>query len=134
MAKLIKTGVSVFTKMFKIARPLTGKNAEEKARRFLEVQGLRFIEANFRSRFGEIDLIFLEKDTLVFVEVRARSRTHYGSALESIGYTKRQKLLKTALYYQYQYKKDCAMRFDAVAFDAGLENIQWVRNIIEASY
>lgn len=120
--------------MFKTAKKVTGKNAEEKAKQFLETQGLRFIEANFMSRFGEIDLIFLENDTLVFVEVRARSTKQYGSALESINYTKRQKLLKTALYYQHHYKKDCAMRFDAVAFDAGIENIQWVRNIIEASY
>lgn len=119
--------------MPKRANNLLGKNAEAKAKEFLEAQGLIFVQANFRSRFGEIDLVFLENETLVFVEVRARSRTSYGSALESIGYSKRQKLLKTALYYQYKYKKDCAMRFDAVAFDAGFENVQWVRHILEAS-
>lgn len=109
-----------------------GKMAEKRARVFLEAEGLAFLEANFRSRYGEIDLIFLEKDTLVFVEVRARSRAKYGSALESIGYAKQQKLLKTALYYQSKYKTDCAIRFDAVAFDAGLDKIQWVRHIIES--
>lgn len=120
-------------RMLKKPNGSLGNIAEEKAKYFLQAQGLVFLEANFRSRFGEIDLIFLDKETVVFVEVRARTHKQFGTALESISFSKQQKLLKTALYYQYKRQKPLDMRFDAVAFDAGLENIQWVRHIIEAS-
>ena len=61
-----------------------GKDAEERAARSLEGQGLHIIERNYRSRYGEIDLIARDGVTLVFVEVRARSTNTFGGAAASI--------------------------------------------------
>ena len=66
----------------------TGDDAERIAERFLASQGLTLVARNYRSRFGEIDLIMRESETLVFVEVRMRKplrgKADFGGALASI--------------------------------------------------
>ena len=62
--------------------PLIGSEAERFARTFLEQQGLTFIMKNYRCRTGEIDLVMQDGDELVFVEVKYRSQSQYGSAIE----------------------------------------------------
>ena len=76
-------------------RPSTieiGKQAENRAERFLLTKGLQLICRNYRCRWGEIDLIMKDKDELVFVEVRFRKYNAYGGALESIDYFKQKRL------------------------------------------
>jgi putative endonuclease len=67
-----------------------GVQAEQSAAQFLQRHGLTLIESNYRCRFGEIDLILREGDTLVFAEVRQRSRSDFGGAAASIDTHKRQ--------------------------------------------
>lgn len=62
----------------------SGGAAEEQAARFLAHQGLDIVARNFRTRFGEIDLVAREGATLVFVEVRMRTSDRYGGAAASI--------------------------------------------------
>lgn len=62
----------------------TGSQAEQLALNYLQQQGLTLITQNYHSRRGEIDLIMLDENTLVFVEVRYRKSAAYGSALESV--------------------------------------------------
>jgi len=57
-----------------------GAASEDRARYYLETQGLKTLNRNFRTRRGEIDLVMLDSDTLVFVEVRYRKGDRYGSA------------------------------------------------------
>ena len=76
-----------------------GLRFEDRARRYLQSRGLGLLEKNFRSRFGEIDLIMTEGDTLCFIEVKYRRSTGYGGAATSIPRSKRRKLIKTALFY-----------------------------------
>ncbi len=67
----------------------TGKNGEKLAAEFLEKQGMKVIEKNWRfSRVGEIDIIAQEGDTLVFIEVKTRSSTNFGHPLEAISNNK----------------------------------------------
>ena len=61
-----------------------GQFAEQKACQFLQQKGLTLIEKNYRCRNGEIDLIMLDKDQLVFVEVRFRKNEDYGTAIDSV--------------------------------------------------
>ena len=61
-----------------------GKDAEARAARYLEGRGLTIVERNYRSRYGEIDLIARDGATLVFVEVRARASNTFGGAAASI--------------------------------------------------
>ena len=66
-----------------------GKNGEEIARKYLEKQGYKILETNKRfSRFSEIDIIALDKDTLVFVEVKTRKTDFCGHPAEAITQTK----------------------------------------------
>lgn len=107
-----------------------GKQHEEQAKRFLQAQGLRSIDCNFRSRMGEIDLIMQHEQCLVFIEVRYRKNSFYGSAAESVDYYKQRKLIKTAYYYlakhpQYQHM-DC--RFDIVGISQQGQQIDWITN------
>lgn len=111
-----------------------GAEFEKAARHYLQKQGLTFVAANQHCKYGEIDLIMQEKETLVFVEVRQRRHYQFGSALESVNYQKQQKLLKTANYWLAQHNlsldtADC--RFDLVTFDGKDNKINWLINFIE---
>jgi putative endonuclease len=66
-----------------------GERAEDAALAYLQQRGLILRARNYRSRFGEIDLVLDDRGTLVFVEVRKRSNPRYGSAADSITAAKR---------------------------------------------
>lgn len=122
--------------MIQIAAHLqAGLQAEKAARHFLKQQGLRLITHNYRCKYGEIDLIMKEKDTLVFVEVRFRNDQGHGNSMETIGYSKQNKLIKTALsYLQTQQMLYCKKsRFDVIGIDAQ-QTIQWIKNAFEVEY
>ena len=80
-----------------------GKYGEELAAEFLIKSGYKIIDKNYKfSRYGEIDIIALEKDTLCFIEVKTRTNNNFGSGLEAVTKeklmnTKNRKVCKTAL-------------------------------------
>ena len=76
-----------------------GKNAEIFAAKFLSSKGYRIIDRNFRSKFGEIDIIAIKENYLVFVEVKARTNNLFGFPEESVTQSKLNKIIKTAEYY-----------------------------------
>lgn len=94
-----------------------GAAAEELAARHLEAQGYRVRARNVRAPLGEIDLVAEEGDTLVFVEVRGRTSTAFGSALESITPAKRRRLVRLALLYLQGHPHAGPWRIDVVAVD-----------------
>ena len=95
----------------------------------LQQQGLTLVERNYRYRFGEIDLITAENDTLVFVEVRMRASNAFGGAAASITADKQTKLLIAARHYLSGLRCEPACRFDAVLI-TGTQRyaIEWIRN------
>jgi putative endonuclease len=107
-----------------------GDVAESAAERHLLSHGLKLLEKNYRCRFGEIDLIFQDGATLVFVEVRQRRSEGFGGAAESITAAKRERLVATARHY-LAGRKSSPCRFDAVLLQ-GAEPIRWVKNAFEA--
>lgn len=110
----------------------SGEKAEQEAEDFLIKQGLRFIERNFFCRLGEIDLIFLDKQTYVFVEVRFRKNSAHGSAAESLGQSKLKKVRSSAvLWLQKNNKLSNASRFDAVLFDKEIDkqHLTWLKAV-----
>ncbi len=108
-----------------------GEQAEVLAADFLRAQGLRIAARNYRSRYGEIDLIALEGATVVFVEVRSRTSETYGGAAASITAAKREKLIKTARHYLAGITPLPPCRFDAVLVRGEPPRIEWIRNAIE---
>lgn len=106
-----------------------GKEGEQIALQYLHAKGLMHVESNFRRPFGEIDLIMQEHGTLVFVEVRSRSKGRFGGAAASITEVKQRRLLLAAHAYLQRYQISPPCRFDVVAIDSG--SIEWLKNVIE---
>jgi len=111
-----------------------GLAAEETARQYLTAQGMKWIESNYRCKLGEIDLIMRDKDYLVFVEVRKRASSAYGSAIESITYSKQQKLLKTASLYliTHNMQNSIKARFDVISIEGKPPQLNWIRDAFGA--
>ena len=112
---------------------LCGASYEQKARRFLEAQGLEFVAANVQERGGEIDLIMRHQQVIVFIEVRFRRNDAFGCAAASITATKRKRLLHTAKVWlsgagESFETVDC--RFDVLAFTGN--EIEWLTNAFAA--
>lgn len=106
---------------------------EQKARLFLEQNGLSFVASNQSFKCGELDLIMKHKHTFIFVEVRQRKNANFGSAVESISYTKQQKWLNAANLWLSQRNLclDTAnCRFDVVAFE-GNDSPIWIQNFLD---
>jgi len=92
-----------------------GKLGEAAAKRQLRRKGLKFLTANFRSRRGEIDLIFRDDDCLVFVEVKTRSSEVWTRPAAAVNARKRRLLTQTALDYLRRLKNPkLKVRFDIV--------------------
>ncbi len=93
-----------------------GADYEEMAARFLEENGMRILERNFRSRTGEIDMIAKDGRFLVFVEVKYRADCGMGSPLEAVDARKQKKIIQTAQYYLLKNGcgTDTPCRFDVV--------------------
>ena len=110
-----------------------GKDAEARAAKFLESQGLQIVARNYRGRFGEIDLIARDGATLVFVEVRARGNNAFGGAAASITASKREKLVRTALQYLATAGRTPPCRFDAVLLTHDSGPVEWIRDAFSAA-
>ena len=105
-----------------------GEAAESLAADFLRAQGLTIVKRNYRCRFGEIDLVAHDGDTLVFVEVRQRRSDAFGGARESITAAKRKRLITAARHYLARRRGTPPCRFDAVLIRGEPPQIEWVRN------
>jgi putative endonuclease len=110
-----------------------GAQAEQTAAQYLQRQGLRLLQSNYHCRFGEIDLILKDGETLVFVEVRLRSRSDFGGAAASIDAHKQHKLILAAQHYLSSVSPVPPCRFDAVLLASadGAQGIEWLRNAFQ---
>jgi len=114
-----------------------GKRSERLALNYLKLKGYRIVETNYRSSVGEIDIIAKEKETLVFVEVKARSSRRFGSAKGAVTPTKQRKISMAALdYLKRTGQAEARARFDVVAIDtaAGKTDIEVVKNAFALAY
>ena len=108
---------------------VSGDAAERIAERFLLARGLVCVERNYRSRFGEIDLIMKDGAGLIFVEVRMRKNNGFGGAGASIGRSKQQRIIAVAQHYLSGMRILPACRFDALLLnDLSETGIEWVQD------
>ena len=111
----------------KAAHLLRGESAEQQAHDFLLKQGLKPIARNFTCKHGELDLIMLDKGTLVIVEVRFRQTDKYGSAAESVTRSKQSRIMAATQVYLSSQKINKPLRFDVVAL-SGNGKVDWIQN------
>jgi putative endonuclease len=99
-------------------RKTVGLLGEKLAREFLKKKGYRVRELNFRCRNGEIDIIAEKDDYLIFVEVRTKTTTSFGTPEESITFAKKERLIALALYYLNSHPNLSSLwRIDFIAIE-----------------
>jgi len=113
-----------------------GKFGEEQAKAFLERNGFKILEKNFRTKFGEIDIIAIDEDTdeMVFIEVKARSSSEFGFPEEAVNYKKQQKIKRAALEYLAANKIYKDWRIDVVSIILNgkeVNDIKIIKNITQ---
>jgi putative endonuclease len=93
-----------------------GKKQEKKAILYLEKNGYKILKTNYRTPFGELDIIAKDKDTIVFIEVKYRSTKAFGIPEEAVDIRKREHIIRSALSYLKSYNKvNFPFRFDVIA-------------------
>jgi putative endonuclease len=102
-----------------------GKKAENRAVKFLKKNGLKILEQNYHSRFGEIDIIAESRDVLHFVEVKATNNEY--DPLYRITTAKIEKITKTIEFYLLKNDVQKEYQIDAVIIYK--DNIEWIKNI-----
>ena len=114
-----------------------GAKGERWARRYLRRRGLKFLTANFRSRRGEIDLIFRDGDCLVFVEVKTRSSEAWTRPAAAVNAERQRRLSHAAMdYLKLLRNPPVRFRFDVVEVllrDGGLREIRHLPNTFPLS-
>ncbi len=97
-----------------------GRKSEREAEDYLKKRGFCILARNFRSRRGEIDLIAMDQSELVFVEVRYRRSSGYGTPMETVDFWKRRRIVKAAEYYLLRKgMSHIPCRFDVLALCPG---------------
>ena len=111
--------------MFRFKKNSIGTVGEQAALRYLEKQGFKLLHKNWKCKIGEIDLIFLDKEQLVFVEVKSR-RNSENLIFENITYLKQRKLRRLAeafVGHNYKFRK-YLLRIDVVGVIFRSENLK----------
>lgn len=106
-----------------------GKIGEEIAKRYLKSLGMDIICSNYRTKFGEIDIIAKFKNEIIFVEVKSRFSKDYGLACEAVDYKKILKITSVAKYYILVNNiKNFEIRFDVVEVYFDEKKINHIKN------
>jgi len=116
-----------------------GQRTEDQALDLLRRAGLKLVERNYRCPQGELDLVMSDGEALVMVEVRYRRERGFGSAAETIGMRKQDKLLSAAQHFLQQdarYRRR-PLRFDVVAVTEnsdGTSQTEWIKDAFRADF
>ncbi|MFM2344538.1 MAG: hypothetical protein RLZZ210_1149 [Pseudomonadota bacterium] len=118
-----------------------GDKFEKHALDYLIKQGANLISKQYKTKYGEIDLIIQINQTIIFVEVKARKSNIYGGAIYSITQAKQQKIIMSAEIFLQQFMQDnyynkdilhnLNYRFDVIIFQNG--KIEWIQNCMESN-
>lgn len=102
-----------------------GDRGESRAEDYLKSLGYKILSRNYRTRFGELDIICQDEETLVFVEVKLKATDYFGSPGEMITKRKKGHLLASAKFYLLEKNYQGPWRFDAVLLAGkGLEHLE----------
>jgi len=121
-----------------LKKRLLGCKGEDLAVEFLKENKYKILDRNFRTKYGEIDIVAKEGKVVCFVEVKTRTSDKFGVGLEAVDASKQGRIVKSAIVYiEENSLDDCAVRFDVVSVGQDLEGVGSVeifRNAFEADY
>ena len=110
-----------------VHKKVLGKKGEKLVADYLKKQGCKIIKKNYRTPFGEADIIAKDGDELAFVEVKTRTSDLYGTPSEAVGREKRQRYYRIAEFYWLQTKEEPNARFDVAEVYAD-GTIEYIKN------
>ena len=110
---------------------LTGREGEAKAADYLRCKKYEVIGANYRCRFGELDLIAKKRELVIFVEVKLRKNDRFGAAADAVTFSKQDKLRKTAASWLAAHDCDAPTRFDVIEIYTDTGRINHIENAFE---
>lgn len=106
---------------------------EEIAIKYLRSQGYKILDRNYRTNIGEIDIVAVKKDLLIFIEVKARSNINYGYPYEAVNWQKQEKIIKTSyIYLKHKHLDKYQIRYDII--EIFLQNEPKINHIENAFY
>ena len=115
-----------------------GTWGEAQVANYLRQRKFRLVAHSYRCRFGEIDLIAMDGNTLCFVEVKTRSNLTIGLPRDYVTAAKRERIRKTALFYLSEKNLDCPVRFDVAEVTVGKKNepisCEYIENAFDSSF
>lgn len=92
-----------------------GKKGEDLAAKYLKKKGYRILDRNYRAPSGEVDIVALDGDTIVFAEVKTRTDDSFANPYESVGKKKRARIRHASLHYLSRMKTEALSRFDVLS-------------------
>lgn len=107
-----------------------GRLGEDIASNFLEKQGIKILQKNYATKYGEIDLIALENETIIFIEVKLRKNKKFGSIIESISESKIKKISKAAELFLNEFDTFKECRFDIILiflYNRNSYEVEWLK-------
>lgn len=113
-----------------------GKSSEELAARYLKKRKYKILAQNYRTRFGEVDIVARHKRTIVFVEVKSRKTNRFGHPKGAVTRQKQKKMTRVALHYLKQTgQNDAKARFDVVSIqiNQGKPEIEVIENAFDVA-
>ncbi|MBF0472901.1 MAG: YraN family protein [Nitrospirae bacterium] len=113
---------------------LTGAYGERLAGNYLLKKGYKIIKKNYKNNVGEIDIIAMDGDKLVFVEVKTRKGDTFGSPIDAVDYKKQKKIINTALCFMRDKAVELPVRFDIIGvrlFSGFKKEIEHIMDVIE---
>lgn len=110
-----------------------GRKGEELAAALCSQRGLLILEMNHRTPSGEIDIIAMDGDILVFIEVKTRRGNLYGAPFEAVTKKKRSKIRTVALSYMKRLRKEAPVRFDviSVSMQGDQSRLEYIQDAFE---
>lgn len=108
-------------------KKILGKKGEKLVEKYLKKAGFKILEKNYKTPFGEADLIAVDGDELVFIEVKTRTGLSFGTPAEAVGENKQQRYRQIARYYGLHSGHEPNARFDVaeVYADGRIEYIRY---------
>lgn len=92
-----------------------GVIGEEIAVKHLKLKGYEILDRNYRTNIGEIDIVAIKHDLLIFVEVKARTNINYGYPYEAVNWKKQEKIIKTSyIYIKHKQLDKYQIRYDII--------------------
>ena len=112
---------------------IIGQKAEDIAAEYLSQMKIKVVDRNYRTRYGEIDIVAKDKKEFIFVEVKAKSTSRYGRPYEMVTGKKQKKLISTSKSYLmdngFEIEKD-SWRIDVISIDDETGTIEWLKNAV----